>query len=83
MKFLRDQLRAEVKRWGHSPTGLKDQLARRLVRDSSASEDSIWQLAAMMHSGAGRDSFPLAVLATEQTLSQYLREDATKGEDVE
>ena len=83
MKFLRNQLRAELKRRGHSPTGLKDQLARRLVRDSSASEDTIWQLAAMMHSGAGRNSFPLAVLATEQTLSQYLREAATDGEAAE
>ena len=81
MKFLRDQLRAELKRRGHSPTGLQDQLARRLVRDSSASDDSIWQLAALLSSGGGRDSFPLAVLETEQTLSQYLREAATEGED--
>ena len=84
MKFLRDQLRAELKRRGHSPTGLKKQLARRLVRDSSASDDSIWQLAAMLScSGSGRDSFPLAVLETEQTLSQYLRGAATEGEDAE
>ena len=84
MKFLRNQLRAELKRRGHSPTGLKDQLARRLVRDSSASDDSIWQLAAILScSGSGRDSFPLAVLETEQTLSQYLRKAATEGEDVE
>ena len=84
MKFLRDQLRAELKRRGHSPTGLKDQLARRLVRDSSASAESIWRLAATLTcSSSGRDSFPLAVLETEQTLSQYLREAATEGADAE
>ena len=84
MKFLRNQLRAELKRRGHSPTGLKEQLARRLARDSSASAESIWQLAATLTcSGGGQNSFPLAVLETEQTLSQYLREAATDGEAAE
>ena len=32
-------------------------------------------------SDSGRDSFPLAVLETEQTLSQYLREASMGGED--
>ena len=36
MLFSCDALRAELKRRGHSPTGLKQQLARRLVRDGSA-----------------------------------------------
>ena len=74
MKFLRDQLRHELKRRGHSPTGLKEQLARRLVRDSSASADSIWRLAAIMAgNGGGLDSFPLEVLESEQSLTRYLQ----------
>ena len=82
MKFLRDELRAELKRRGHSPTGLKEQLARRLVRDSDASAESIWQLAAVMTCGdRSRDHFPLEVLETEQALSQYLRETAVGNED--
>ena len=48
----------------------------------SASAESIWQLAATLtSSGSGRDSFPLAVLETEHTLSQYLREAAAECED--
>ena len=84
MKFLRDELRAELKRRGHSPTGLKEQLARRLVRDSDASAKSIWQLAAVMTCGdRSRDSLPLEVLETEQALVQYLRETAAGSEDAE
>ena len=82
MKFLRNQLRAEFKRRGHSLTGLEERLARRLARDSSASAESIWQLAATLTcSDSGRNSFPLEVLETEQILSQYLREAAAGGED--
>ena len=84
MKFLRNQLRAELKRRGHSPTGLKEQLARRLARGSSASAESIWRLAAVLaFSESGRDSFPLEVPETEQTFSQYLREAAATNEDAE
>ena len=74
MMFLRNQLGQELKRRGHSPTGLKDQLARRLVRDSSASADSIRRLAAIMAgNGGGRDSFPLEVLESEQSLTEWLK----------
>ena len=74
MRFLRDQLRRELKRRGHSPTGLKEQLARRLVRDSSARAESIWRLAAWVAAErCGRDTFPLEVLETEQSLVEYLR----------
>ena len=74
VNFLRGQLRKELKRRGHSTTGLKDQLARRLVRDSSASADSIWRLAAIMAgNGGGLDSSPLEVLESEQSLTRYLQ----------
>ena len=74
MRFLRDQLRRELKRRGHSPTGLKEQLARRLVRGSSARAESIWRLAAWIAAeGCGRDTFPLGVLETEQSLVEYFR----------
>ena len=73
MKFLRDRLRQELKRRDLSPTGLKEQLARRLVRDSSASADSIGRLAAIMAGNdGGRDRFPLEVLESEQSLTRYL-----------
>ena len=74
MRFLQDQLRRELKRRGHSPTGLKEQLARRSVRDSSAMAESIWRLAAWVAAeGYGRDTFPLEVLETEQSLVGYLQ----------
>ena len=74
MQFLRDRLRQELKRRGHSPTGLKEQLARRLVRDSGASADSICRLAAIMAGNdGGRDSFPLEVLESEQSLTEWLK----------
>ena len=74
MGFLRDQLRRELKRRGHSPTGLKGQLARRLVRDCTARSESIWRLAALIAvEGCGRDSFPLEVLETEHSLVRYLQ----------
>ena len=64
----------ELKRRGHSPTGLKEQLARRLVRDSNARAGSIWRLAAWVAvEGYGRDSFPLEVLETEHSLVGYLQ----------
>ena len=73
MRFLRDQLRRELKRRGHSPTGLKEQLARRLVRGSSARAESIWRLAAWVAvEGCGRGNFPLEVLETEPSLVEYL-----------
>ena len=75
MLFLRDALRAELKRRGHSPTGLKQQLARRLVRDGSAnavSEESILRLVALESSG-GHGASILAALETEQSLVSYLR----------
>ena len=74
MMFKRNRLQQELKRRGHSPTGLKEQLARRLVRDSSASADSICRLASIMAgNGGGRHSFPLAVLESEQSLTRYLQ----------
>ena len=78
MQFLRDRLRQELKRRGHSRTGLKEQLARRLVRDSNASADSIWRLAAIMKGNdGGRDSFPLEVLESEQSLTEWLEDRET------
>ena len=66
MGFLRDQLRRELKHRGHSPTGLKEQLARRLVRDSNARARSTWRFAAWVAAEVCvRDSFPLEVLETE------------------
>ena len=68
----------EMTRRGHPPTGLKEQLARRLVRDSSASADSIRRLAAIMAgNGGGRDSFPLEVLESEQSLTEWLEDRET------
>ena len=74
MQFSRDALRAELKRRGHSPTGLKQQLARRLVRDGSdnaVSEESIWRLE--RESSGGHRASILASLETEQSLVSYLR----------
>lgn len=83
MLFRRDALRTELKRRGHAPTGLKRQLACRLVRDGSAnavSTESIWRLAALEAvSRTGRESSGrhrasiLAALETEQSLVSYLR----------
>ena len=83
MLFRRDMLRIELKRRGHSPTGLKRQLARRLVRDGSAnavSTESIWRLAALeavsrtgRESSGGHRASILAALETEQSLVSYLR----------
>ena len=83
MLFRRDMLRIELKRRGHSPTGLKRQLARRLVRDGSAnavSTESIWRLAALeavsrtgRESSGGHRTRILAALETEQSLVSYLR----------
>ena len=83
MLFRRDALRTELKRRGHSPTGLKRQLACRLVRDGSANDvstESIWRLAALENvSRTGRESSGghrasiLAALETEQSLVSYLR----------
>ena len=81
--FRCDALRTELKRRGHSPTGLKRQLACRLVRDGSAnavSTESIWRLAALEavsrtereSSGRHRASI-LAALETEQSLVSYLQ----------
>ena len=82
-QFSRDALRAELKRRGHSPTGLKQQLARRLVRDGSANDvstESIWRLAALeavnrtgRESSGGHRASILAALETEQSLVLYLR----------
>ena len=74
MMFRRDALRSELKRRGHSPTGLKPQLARRLVRDGSAnavSEESIWRLE--RESSGGHRASILSALETEQSLVSYLR----------
>ena len=74
MWFSRDALRAELKRRGHSPTGLKQQLARRLVRDGSdnaVSEESIWRLE--RESSGGHRASILSALETEQSLVSYLR----------
>ena len=81
--FCRDALRIELKRRGHSPTGLKRQLACRLVRDGSAnavSTESIWRLAALeavsrtgRESSGGHRASILAALETEQSLVSYLR----------
>ena len=74
INFLRDQLRKELKRRALSPTGLKEQLARRLVRDSGASAGSICRLASIIAgNGGGRDSFPLAALESEQSLTAWLK----------
>ena len=83
MLFHRDALRTELKRRGHSPTGLKRQLACRLVRDGSAnavSTESIWRLAALeavsrtgRESSGGHRASILAALETEQSLVSYLR----------
>ena len=83
MLFRRDVLRIELKRRGHSPTGLKRQLARRLVRDGSAnavSTESIWRLAALeavsrtgRESSGGHRASILAAMETEQSLVSYLR----------
>ena len=74
MLFSCDALRAELKRRSHSPTGLKQQLARRLVRDGSdnaVSEESIWRLE--RESSGGHRASILAALETEQSLVLYLR----------
>ena len=83
MLFRCDALRIELKRRGHSRTGLKQQLARRLVRDGSTnavSTESIWRLAALEAvSRTGRESSGrhrasiLAALETEQSLVSYLQ----------
>ena len=83
MLFHRDALRTELKRRGHSPTGLKRQLACRLVRDGSANDvstESIWRLAALeavnrtgRESSGGHRASILAALETEQSLVSYLR----------
>ena len=83
MLFHCDALRTELKRRGHSPTGLKQHLARRLVRDGSTnavSTESIWRLAALEAvSRTGRESSGrhrasiLAALETEQSLVSYLQ----------
>ena len=83
MLFRCDALQIELKRRGHSPTGLKQQLARRLVRDGSTnavSTESIWRLAALEAvSRTGRESSGrhrasiLAALETEQSLVSYLQ----------
>ena len=83
MLFRRDALRTELKRRGHSPTGLKRQLACRLVRDGSANDvstESIWRLAALeavnrtgRESSGGHRASILAALETEQSLVSYLR----------
>ena len=83
MLFRRDALRTELKRRGHSPTGLKRQLACRLVRDGSANDvstESIWRLAALeavnrtgRESSGGHRASILAALETEQSLVLYLR----------
>ena len=83
MLFPRDALQIELKRRGHSPTGLKQQLARRLVRDGSTnavSTESIWRLAALEavsrteRESSGRHwASILAALETEHSLVSYLQ----------
>ena len=83
MLFRCDALQIELKRRGHSPTGLKQQLAHRLVRDGSTnavSTESIWRLAALeavsrtgRESSGGHRASILAALETEQSLVSYLQ----------